>query len=105
MKTFKEFVNEANTQINTPEANDVKDAVESFFWNNYSEDGDSLEDEKQRQEDIEYMADHSNDPATDYCVSYVAEELNKNEDYIADKYRELIEDELARLAADELENF
>ena len=97
MKTFKEFINEANRPI---KEEDIEWKVSEYFDEYAGEDAyDSYSD---RFRSLKAAAKKKNDPLTDGCIIYIAEEMGVDAVEIDDKFREYIEDKLANLAKAEL---
>ena len=99
MKSFKEFINEANN--NSPiDEEDIEEIVSEYFDENVMGE-DAYDRESDRIESLKAAANRENDPLTDSCISYVAEMMGVDVDEI-EKFREYIEDQLADLAEAEL---
>lgn len=108
MKSFEEFINEShiNEYGTVQEHNgplteeDIEGLVSEYFDNNVM-GADAYDRERDRLRDLKFAAEKENDPLTDSCISYIADELGV-EEYKIDNFREYIEDQLADLAEAEL---
>ena len=76
---------------------DILYDVSDWFWSHTSED--DYDSPRDRREDLEAMADKSNDPMVDMCMDSL--DLTNDE---ADKFYDDIVDKLAKLASEKLEN-
>jgi len=97
MKTFKEFVNEANRPI---KEEDIEGKVSEYFYEYAGED--AYDSDSARFRSLKAAAKKKNDPLTDGCIIYVAEEMGVDAVEIDEKFREYIENQLADLAKAEL---
>lgn len=99
MKDLKNVLLEKieETQVNESNLDDILDEVSDWFWSHTGED--DYDSPRDRREDLEAMADKSNDPMVDQCMDSL--DLSDSE---ADKYYDDIVDKLAELAAESAED-